>query len=212
MRKSSRKIAEQWRLYVILGHEEDTLQIAGAALRGGADVLQYRGKGKPGSVQHQEAAALRKLTHQCGADLVINDRIDVALLVDADGLHLGEGDLPVAVARNILGAKKIIGATAHSLDQVSQAEEEGADYIGFGAVFPTDSKSGATVRGLPNLGKVVRQTRLPVFGIGGIQHGNVAEVLHTGVSGVAVLSAVSGSKDPEAATRDLVKRISCYRS
>jgi thiamine-phosphate diphosphorylase len=209
MRKGRQIIADQWKLYVILGREGDPLQIADAALRGGARVLQYRGKEKPGSLQLTEASELRKLTHRYGAALIINDRTDMAFLADADGLHLGEGDLPIAEARRMLGSKKLIGATAHSLDQASRAEEEGADYIGFGSVFHTGSKSDTMVRGLRSLTQVVRQSRLPVIGIGGIQGENVNEVMQTGVAGVAVLSAVSESDDPEAAARELVKRITC---
>jgi thiamine-phosphate diphosphorylase len=196
-----------WRLCVIVGTEDDPARTAEAALRGGAGVIQYRGKGKAGAVQLRQATALRELTRRYGAFLIINDRSDIASLADADGVHLGTEDLPVAVGRRILGEGKIIGATAHSLQEALEVQAEGADYVGLGSVFPTPSKAGARVIGLETLREVTARVRIAVVGIGGIARGNAGAVLQQGARGVAVLSAVGGAPDPEQATRALLTEV-----
>ncbi len=207
MEERSEKLNTNWRLCVIVGGEEDPLQTAGAALQGGARIIQYRGKAKSGAAQMKEAVELRTLTRRHGAGLLINDRADIALISDADGLHLGQKDLPVSQARRIMGSKKVIGATAHSLEEAQRAEEAGADYIGFGSVFDTHSKKGATVVGVEVLKEVVRKVDLPVIGIGGITVRNLQDVLQTGIRGVAVLSVVSGASDPLSVTRQLIQQM-----
>jgi thiamine-phosphate pyrophosphorylase len=188
----------------------DPLCTAAAALKAGARVLHYRGKGKPGVLQWREAAELRGLTRGYGADLIINDRPDIAFLVDADGLHLGQKDLPFQAARSLVGSKKVIGVTAHTVQEAQEAEREGADYVGFGTVFVTNSKEGVAVAGLKSLAEVVRRLEIPVIGIGGISRLNLVSVMETGVTGVAVLSAVSEAPDPGTAVRQLRDRIDRY--
>ncbi len=196
-----------WRLCVIVGTEDDPARTAEAALRGGAGVIQYRGKGKAGAVQLRQATALRELTRRYGAFLIVNDRSDIASLADADGVHLGPEDLPVAVGRRILGGERIIGATAHNLREALEVQAEGADYIGLGSVFPTPSKAGARVIGLETLREVAARVRIAVVGIGGIARGNAGAVLQHGARGVAVLSAVGAAPDPEQATRELLVEV-----
>ncbi|PIW84454.1 MAG: thiamine phosphate synthase [Nitrospirae bacterium CG_4_9_14_3_um_filter_53_35] len=197
----------KWKLCVIVGGEADPHQTAEAVLKEGAGVIQYRGKGKPGRVQLREAAELRVLTRQYGADLVINDRLDIAMLSDADGLHLGAEDLPVPAARRFLDPGRMIGATAHSLYEARQAEKDGADYIGFGSVFATRSKKGVPVSGVEALEEAVRKVGVPVIGIGGITPMNIREVFKARAAGAAVLSFVSGSSHPGGAVRALLKPI-----
>jgi len=194
-------------LCVIIGGEADPVAPARAALDGGAGMIQYRGKEKSSALQYREACRLRTLTREYGAALIINDRPDIAQLSDADGVHLGLSDLPVSVVRRLLGKGKRIGATAHSVVEGRAAEAAGADYIGFGAVFPSGTKRDVVPVGPDRLRSFVRGSRLPVLAIGGIANENVAEVCRCGVAGVAVVSAVTEVVDPEAAARDLVRRM-----
>jgi thiamine-phosphate pyrophosphorylase len=207
MDETSEKLNRNWRLCVIVGGEEDPIKTAEAALQGGVRTIQYRGKEKPGAVQMKEAVELRALTRRHGAGLVVNDRADIALISDADGLHLGQKDLSVSDARRIMGAKKVIGATAHSLEEAQRAEEEGADYIGFGSVFNTRSKKMAAIVGIEALKEVVRKVDVPVIGIGGITVRNIQEVFQAGVRGVAVLSAVYGVQYPHSVTRQFIQQM-----
>ncbi|MEK6776482.1 MAG: thiamine phosphate synthase [bacterium] len=202
-----RKIRMSWKLCVIVGGEENPYQIAETALQEGAGLIQYRGKGKSGVVQLREASLLRNLTREYEADLVINDRPDIAMLSEADGVHLGAEDLPVPAARDLMGYCMIIGATAHSLEEARQAEKTGADYIGFGSVFATRSKNGVPVAGLETLGDVARTVSVPVIGIGGITPENIKGVFSNGAAGAAVLSSVSGSSDPGRAVRNILQNI-----
>ena len=189
---------------MIVGTGDDPMPIAKAVLDGGGRVLQYRGKDKKGAAQLREARCLREVTRHFGATLVINDRPDIALLSDADGVHLGARDLPIEVVRRMLGPEKLIGATAHSPAEAVQAEARGADYIGFGAVFPTRSKEGAAVTSPEMLGQTVSRVAIPVVAIGGINGGNSAQVMSQGAHGVAVLSAVTEAEDPVAATGEML--------
>jgi len=201
-------LGKEWKLCVIVGAEKDLWRTARAALRGGGRVVQYRGKTKSGAVQLSESLALRELTRRFRAFLVINDRPDIARLSGADGVHLGETDLPVPVARRILGKGKIIGATAHSLREALAAEREGADYVGCGSVFISPSKPGVPVLGSCAFTEITRRIRIPVLGIGGITKKNAPEVLQKGACGVAVLSAVSEAVDPESTVRELLGNLS----
>ncbi len=139
------------RLCVIVGGERDPLRVARAALSGGARFIQYRGKEKSSAVQLREARELRAMTRKYDATLVINDRPDIARLSGADGVHLGAADLPLPVVRRMLGNEHLIGATAHTPAEGKTAEREGADYLGFGAVFPSSTKTDVVVAGLDRL-------------------------------------------------------------
>ncbi|NOY52236.1 MAG: thiamine phosphate synthase [Deltaproteobacteria bacterium] len=194
-------------LCVIVGGEKNPAGVVRAALKGGARFIQYRGKGKTSAVQLREARELRAITRKHGATLVINDRPDIALLSGADGVHLGTADLPLPAVRRMLGAGILIGATAHTSEEGKAAEADGADYLGFGAVFPSATKAGVAVVGLDRLESFVRGSSLPVLGIGGISENNVADVCRRGAAGVAVLSAVTAAADPAAASRNLVRRM-----
>lgn len=159
------------------------------ALRAGVRWVQYREKGKNRRDMYREAEALRRLTREFGAVLIVNDHSDIALAVDADGVHLGQDDLPLNEARKIMGWR-IIGISTHCLREAVDAAEGGADYIGFGPVFPTKTKDAGEPKGKETLGEIKRQVPVPVVAIGGISPANLSEVLDTGVDAVAVASAI----------------------
>ena len=176
--------------------------LARLALGGGADVIQFRQK--TGAVRHKlhEAGRTAAVCQDLGGVLLIDDHLDIALTLGADGVHLGQDDFPIAEARRILGPDAIIGATATTQAQAKQAEIEGADYIGFGPVYPTRSKANpATVKGLDGLAAVCRAVSIPVIAIAGITMERVPEVMAAGAYGVAVMTAITCAPDPEAATR-----------
>ncbi len=159
------------------------------ALRAGITFVQYRQKEGTKREIYEEAAKLRKLTRHFNATLIINDHADIALAVDADGVHLGQDDLPLAEARKIMG-EKIVGISTHDLVQARDATKGGADYIGFGPVFETKTKDAGKPRGLDNLRLIKQNVSVPVIAIGGINTGNIGAVLRAGADAVAVSSAI----------------------
>lgn len=192
-------------IYLVAGPEGFTpgafLERVEAALSGGVDVLQYRPKRLP----LREALALglevRALARRSGVPLVVDDRLDLALALAADGLHLGQEDLPAPLAR--AHWRGLLGVSARSSKEARDALEAGADYLGAGAVYPTSTKPEAEVIGLEGLRKVVESAGLPVVAIGGITPERVPEVRQAGVAGVAVVSAVMGAPNPARAAREL---------
>ena len=189
-------------------HEE----IAAAAVAGGATVLQLRDKELTTRQLVDAAARMLAVTRQAGIPLVINDRADVALAVDADGVHLGPDDLSVEAARRILGPNRLVGASAGTVEEAVRAELEGADYLGAGSVYRTSSKADAGPPiGIEGLRQIVQAVRLPVVAIGGINHANAAEAIRAGAAGVAVISAVVAAADITAATRSLVEVVRAAR-
>ena len=195
------------RVYVIThagfrgrSHED----VAQAAVAGGATALQLRDKESAGRALVAPARRLVALANPAGVPVVVNDRVDVALAAGADGVHVGEDDLPVADARRLLGPERIVGASAGTVEEARRAEQEGADYLGVGPVFPTATKADAgEAIGLDGLRKIVAAVRVPVVGIGGITVENAAQVVLAGAAGVAVVSAVAGADDMVEATRRL---------
>ncbi len=160
-----------------------------AALKAGAGWIQYREKEKSRREIYREAVRLRALTRQYGALLVVNDHADIALAADADGVHLGQNDLPLKEARRVMG-RGIIGISTHSVAEAVEAEEGGADYIGFGPVFRTSTKDAGEPKGPGMLREIKRHVTIPVVAIGGISPGNLSEILDAGADGVAVASAI----------------------
>lgn len=195
------------RVYVITdrtfrgrSHED----VARAALVGGATVLQLRDKQASGRELVGWARQLRALTRRARVTFLVNDRVDVALAADADGAHVGDEDLPVADARRLLGPGRVVGASAGTVEEALRAQQEGADYLGVGPVFPTATKADAgTAIGLEGLRRIASAVRIPVVGIGGITADNAAEVIRAGAAGVAVISAVAGADDMVQAARRL---------
>lgn len=199
----------RWRLYVItderVGRGRSHLQVAEAALRGGADALQLRDKAASGGRLYEVALELRKLTREAKVPLIVNDRLDVALAADADGIHVGREDLPAPVVRRILGPGKILGVSAETVEEALQAEKDGADYVGVGPVFEargTKEDAGEPV-GLERIAQIRRHCGLPIVAIGGINAENARMVREAGADAAAVISAIVGADDIELAARRL---------
>ena len=182
--------------------------LAEQALKGGAAMIQLRHKTASGSQLLVWAVEIQKLCQQYQALCIINDRVDIALASKADGVHLGQQDLPARAARKLLGETAIIGVTASSLKEALQAEQDGADYIGFGHIYPTYSKlKESSPLGLDILQKTAALVSLPILAIGGINQENAASVISSGASGIAVISAVSRANDPARAARELCRAL-----
>ena len=178
------------------------IEIAKKVLAGGAGILQLRGKGLSSKELLEQAREIREIAREAGAIFIVNDRADVALLADADGVHLGQDDLPIAKAREILGREKLIGLSTHNLKQAIKAEFEGAAYIGFGPVFGTTTKADAEeAKGLQALREIRKSVNIPIVAIGGINIENVIDVISAGADAVAVISAIVKAGDIEGATR-----------
>lgn len=183
------------------------VEIASRVIKGGAKVIQLRDKGHGKKQLLSIAEEMKNLCTEQGVLFIVNDYLDIALVVDADGLHLGQDDLPVDIARRLLPADKILGCSARTADKAIIAQKEGADYIGVGAMYPTATRKGAEVVGPDRLREIKKEIALPLVAIGGINTDNIKEVLEAGADSIAVISAVLGVEDVEGATRRLVNII-----
>lgn len=182
----------------------DVLTVAAEALAGGATVIQLRNKTASTRVLVEEGLALRALTRERGALLIVNDRIDVALAVEADGAHVGQDDMPVPQARRLLGPNGILGVSAANRQEAEEAIAEGADYLGVGPIFPSLGKVDAgPATGVHLLTELASCATIPLVAIGGITTENATEVMQAGASGVAVITAVVYAEDIQAAARQL---------
>lgn len=177
------------------------------ALRGGATVVQVREKNLSTLEFFQVTSRIKSITDKYGVPLIVNDRADIALAVDAAGLHIGQEDLPLVVARHLLGPEKIIGVSASTLEEALLAQEQGADYLGVGAIFPTNTKDDADSVSLAALKIIKEQVKIPVVAIGGINSDNAQAVMETGVDGVAVVSAVIAAQNPYEATCKMLQLV-----
>lgn len=190
----------------------DHLDVAGAALQAGCPMLQLRAKDLSTRNLLSLGARLRQLTRDCGALLIVNDRVDIALAVEADGVHLGEQDLPISIARRLLGKQAIIGASAATPERAIAAKSHGASYIGVGPIYSTSSKADAgDAIECAAIEQIKDAAGLPVLAIGGITRDNVATVIRAGADGVAVISAVSEADDMAGATSALLDAIRAAR-
>ena len=172
------------------------------ALQAGVTLVQYREKNGPGKSMLEKSRKLIALCHKYNVPLLVNDRLDIALLSGADGVHLGQEDIPVAEARRMAGEDFLIGVTAHNVEEALAAEAAGADYLGCGAVFATHTKKDTVPLGLDGLQAIRQAVRIPIAGIAGITTENYQQVLATGADGVAVVSGILGA----ASVRGAVKR------
>jgi thiamine-phosphate pyrophosphorylase len=203
------------RLYVILDRSvaggRDLDPILAAVLAGGAEMIQLREKTWPSGTLFPMAQRLRARCRAAGVPFIVNDRVDVALAVDADGVHLGQDDLPPAAVRPLLKPGMILGLSTHSVEQAKTAQAAGADYVAVGSMFPTATKPEFQLVG-PALAREVRPVvHVPLIGIGGITPDNVGDVIAAGVDGVAVISAVCAAPDPAAAARRFIAAIVAAR-
>ncbi len=196
------------RLYVLTDQEleagRDVQFVVNEAIEGGATAIQLRWKSGPLAVALRSGQALRALCRETGVLFVVNDRVDLALALGADGVHLGVDDLPVSAARALIGDRMFIGYSPTTTDDAVSAEQSGADYLGVGPIFGTTTKADAgNAVGTGHLAAIVRAVSIPVVGIGGITVDNSREVIAAGAAGVAVISAVIGARDVQAAAREL---------
>lgn len=191
---------------------EIRLRKVAQALHAGIRVVQLRDKRTAKGVLVGEARQMRSLCHERDAIFLVNDDVALAWAVDADGVHLGQDDLPVSEARRLLGSGKLIGLSISALEEAVQAEREGADYIGVGAIYATPTKADAELGGLDLLREVRRRVRKPLVAIGGIDSGNAPEVFAAGADSVAVVRAVFGQDDVAAAARALLDIARAHKS
>ena len=209
------KIKQVHGLYVIIDTQvlkgRNHIEIASQTIRGGAKIIQLRGKHQSKKELLPLAQQLKNLCAEHNILFIVNDYLDIALATDADGLHLGQNDLPLKVARKLLPIDKILGCSTHSMEQAIAAEAEGADYIGVGSIYPTPSKETATVVGLDTLRQVRQAVSLPLVAIGGITGDNAAEVTTAGADSVAVISAVLQAENPGKAAQEITDELKPQR-
>ena len=200
-------------LYLVLdpdlcGGAEGMVRTARLAAENGATVVQLRAPNWKKRQWLATARALKSVLEPFGVPLIINDHIDIALAVDADGVHVGQDDMPVADVRRLIGPDKLLGLSVTNAVQMAEVPYELVDYLGIGPVYPTGTKSDAApVVGVSAFAELVAESRLPVVGIGGIQVGNCLPLVQAGAKGVAVVSAICGQEDPVRATKVLLERL-----
>lgn len=186
--------------------EEDFLQRTKAALQGGVTFLQVREKEKSAREYLSLAQKVHKLTQQYGVPLIIDDRLDVAMAMNAEGVHLGQSDIPIDLARKIFGQDKIIGATAKTVPQAQEAYEQGADYLGVGAIYPTTTKVKTVLTSTDTLRDICEAVPIPVNAIGGLNKTNIDVLQGIPIAGICVVSAIMKADDPKQAAIELRKR------
>jgi thiamine-phosphate pyrophosphorylase len=202
-------------LYVVLDRAaargRDLVEVLEATIAGGCRMVQLREKAWPSGRLLPLAERLRRRCRTAGVTFIVNDRLDLALAVDADGVHLGQEDLPAERARLLLRPGMVLGLSTHSVTQARAARAAGADYIAVGAMFPTATKPDFELVGPDLIRKLRDEIPVPLIGIGGITHDNVAEVIRAGADGVAVVSGVGAAADAEGATRRFLELIRAAR-
>ena len=194
-------------LYLVTDNSEDVekfLKTIEESVKGGATIVQIREKTADTLDFYNLALEVKKITTEYNVSLIINDRVDIALAIDADGVHVGQSDMPCDIARKLIGEDKILGVSAATIDDAKKAEKDGADYIGTGAVFPTKTKSDAPSVNKEELSKIVESVNIPVVAIGGITLKNAHELKNTGIAGLAVVSAIMSSKNPKKSSEKLL--------
>jgi thiamine-phosphate pyrophosphorylase len=203
-------------LYVVLDRTSargrDLVELLALALAGGSRMIQLREKEWPSGRVLPLAEKLRAACAAAGATFIVNDRVDLALAVGADGVHLGQDDLPARAARPLLRPGMILGISTHSVEQARAAQADGADYVAVGSMFATTSKADFQLVGPDLMRKLRGEIRVPLVGIGGITPDNVSEVIQAGADGVAVISAVCAAADPKAAAARFLTQIRAARN
>lgn len=196
-------------LYIITDRRaaggRDLLGIVEASIKNGATLVQLREKILPTGEFVSFGTKLHAITSNYNVPLIVNDRIDVALAINAEGVHVGQDDMPAELVRKLIGPDKIIGVSTHSVEQAKKAEKDGADYIGVGPVFATQTKPDAEPIGLKTLQDIAATVKLPKVGIGAVTRNNAQQVLDAGADGIAVISAIIGADDVAGATKELRK-------
>jgi thiamine-phosphate pyrophosphorylase len=187
--------------------ERDEVKACKQAIRGGANIIQLRDKMQDKPRLLDSAQQLKDVCAASNVPFIMNNDLDIALACGADGLHIGQGDLPVPVARRLLPTDKLIGCSAATTKEARRAEADGADYIAVGSIYPTRSKADAAVVGLKRLRQIRKAVSLPIVAIGGINADNARDVIDAGADAVAVISAVLGAKDIKQAARKIAERL-----
>ena len=188
-------------------NEAGFLEIVKQACAGGVTLVQLREKEKSGFEFFTLAQKVKQITDQYGIPLIINDRVDVAMAIDAAGVHVGQSDIPVYEVRKMLGNNKIIGATVKTVEQAKKAKEEGADYLGIGAIYPTTTKVITVITEVSTLNEIAAQTNMPVVAIGGLNASNMHVLYDSKADGIAVVSAIMKSENPCDTSKKLKKQI-----
>ncbi len=192
----------------ILQSKYTHVDLARMAIEGGADTIQFRQKNGTSLEMFHNAEAIIKVCRDAGVTMIVDDRLDIALAVDADGVHFGQSDLPLPVARKLIGDTKLIGGSATDFDELQKVIDGGADYVGFGPVFGTMSKENpGTPKGIDFMKQVVAQSPIPVVAIGGVKLNHIHELFSTGIHGIAVISAICCTENPTVATQAFIKKI-----
>jgi thiamine-phosphate pyrophosphorylase len=194
---------------IVLQDRFSHADLTNMAITGGADIIQFRQKTGSTLEMIEVAKQMKALCLKAGVTFIVNDRIDVAMACEADGVHLGQDDFPAPLARKFLGDDKIIGGSASTIEEAKKCLSDGVDYIGFGPVYPTSSKHDAgPASGLTVLKQIVQEIPLPIIAIGGVDVNNVFQIMDAGAHGIAVISAVCFQDNPEEATRILYQALS----
>ena len=202
---------EALRLYLVTNRYQDSLESflekIETACRSGVTIIQLREKNLTTNQYYQLAKQVKEITEAYQVPLIIDDRLDVCLAVDAAGLHIGDDELPVSVARQVLGPEKILGVTAKTVKRALEAEEGGADYLGTGAIFPTMTKENAPITLISTLKTICQRVAIPVVAIGGLTSENIDQLIGTGIAGVAVVRDLMQAEDIEAKTQAFLTKL-----
>lgn len=203
-----------YELYLVTDREilgqRDLIESIEKSILGGATLVQLREKDISTRDFYNIAVKVKALTEKYKIPLIINDRMDIALAVDAEGLHIGQSDMPLKIARKIFGNNKIIGVSTSNIEEALEAQKDGADYVGVGAIFPTVTKKDADRVTLDNLKKIKETLKIPVVAIGGINKDNVESVMETRIDGVAIISAILGEIDIKGISQTFKDKIKKY--
>ncbi|WP_405296082.1 thiamine phosphate synthase [Methanobrevibacter sp.] len=194
-------------LYLVTDESEDVekfLKTIEEAIKGGVSVVQIREKTADTLDFYNLSLKVKEITTKYGVPLIINDRVDIALAIDADGVHVGQSDMPCEVTRKLVGSDKIVGVSAATIEEAKKAENDGADYIGTGAIFPTATKDDAPKITKKDLKEIVDSINIPVVAIGGINLDNASELSDTGIKGLSVVSAIMSSDNPKKSAEKLL--------
>ena len=202
---------EAFRLYLVTNRYQDSvesfLEKIETACRSGVTIVQLREKNLTTNQYYQLAKQVKEITDAYQVPLIIDDRLDVCLAVDAAGLHIGDDELPVSVARQVLGPEKILGVTAKTVKRALEAEEGGANYLGTGAIFPTTTKENAPITLISTLKTICQRVAIPVVAIGGLTSENIEQLIGTGIAGVAVVRDLMQAEDIEAKTQAFLTKL-----
>ena len=202
---------EAFRLYLVTNRYQDSLESflekVETACRSGVTIIQLREKNLTTNQYYQLAKQVKEITDAYQVPLIIDDRLDVCLAVDAAGLHIGDDELPVSVARKVLGPEKILGVTAKTVKRALEAETSGADYLGTGAIFPTTTKENAPITLISTLKIICQTVAIPVVAIGGLTSENIDQLIGTGIAGVAVVRDLMQAEDIEAKTQAFLTKL-----